>query len=47
LGLNLVKQIVETVHGGRVFVRSQQGKGSTFGFVLPLAAAGQAVVNPH
>lgn len=41
LGLNLVKQIVETVHGGQVFVRSQQGKGSTFGFILPLAAAGQ------
>jgi two-component system phosphate regulon sensor histidine kinase PhoR len=44
LGLNLVKQIVETVHGGQVFVRSQQGKGSTFGFVLPLAAAGQPAV---
>jgi two-component system phosphate regulon sensor histidine kinase PhoR len=44
LGLNLVKQIVETVHGGQVFVRSQQGKGSTFGFVLPLAAAGQLAV---
>ncbi len=43
LGLNLVKQIVETLHGGRVFVRSQQGKGSTFGFIVPLAEAGQAV----
>jgi len=37
LGLNLVKQIVETVHGGRVFVTSQVGKGSTFGFELPQA----------
>ena len=41
LGLNLVKQIVEKVHGGRVFVTSQVGVGSTFGFELPLAAAGQ------
>jgi len=39
LGLNLVKQIVETVHGGKVFVTSRQGQGSTFGFVLPLAGA--------
>jgi two-component system phosphate regulon sensor histidine kinase PhoR len=37
LGLNLVKQIVEKVHGGRVFVTSQVGAGSTFGFELPLA----------
>ncbi|MHC4149556.1 MAG: sensor histidine kinase [Planctomycetota bacterium] len=39
LGLNLVKQIVEKVHDGRVFVRSGLGKGSTFGFELPLARA--------
>lgn len=37
LGLNLVKQIVETVHEGRVFVKSIVGAGSTFGFELPLA----------
>jgi signal transduction histidine kinase len=37
LGLNLVKQIVEKVHDGRVFVRSKPGEGSTFGFELPLA----------
>jgi two-component system, OmpR family, phosphate regulon sensor histidine kinase PhoR len=36
LGLNLVKQIVEKVHDGRIFVTSEQGKGSTFGFELPL-----------
>lgn len=39
LGLNLVKQIVEKVHNGRVFVTSKVGVGSTFGFELPLAAA--------
>jgi len=37
LGLNLVKQMVETVHDGRVFVTSKVGEGSTFGFELPLA----------
>jgi PAS domain S-box-containing protein len=39
LGLNLVKQIVEKVHNGRLFVTSQVGVGSTFGFELPLATA--------
>jgi two-component system phosphate regulon sensor histidine kinase PhoR len=38
LGLNLVKQIIEKVHNGRVFVESKVGVGSTFGFELPLAA---------
>jgi signal transduction histidine kinase len=28
---------VETVHHGRVFVRSEVGKGSTFGFEMDLA----------
>jgi two-component system phosphate regulon sensor histidine kinase PhoR len=37
LGLNLVKQIVEKVHDGKVFVTSKVGEGSTFGFELPLA----------
>jgi len=39
LGLNLVKQIVEKVHNGRVFVTSEVGVGSTFGFELPLATS--------
>jgi PAS domain S-box-containing protein len=44
LGLNLVKQIVEKVHGGRVFVTSKVGVGSTFGFELPLATTRQAAL---
>ena len=44
LGLNLVKQIVETVHDGRVFVKSRVGEGSTFGFELPLARRQSASV---
>lgn len=35
LGLNLVKTTVEKHHGGKVFVISEVGKGSTFGFKLP------------
>ncbi len=37
LGLNLVKHIIETVHGGSVTVESLVGEGSTFSFSLPLA----------
>ena len=35
LGLPLVKHIVETIHGGRVAVESQVGKGSVFRLYLP------------
>lgn len=36
LGLNLVKNIVETIHEGTVTLTSEVGKGSTFGISLPL-----------
>ncbi|MCK6483878.1 MAG: PAS domain-containing protein [Phycisphaerae bacterium] len=36
LGLNLVRHIVETVHGGKVGVLSEVGVGSTFSITLPL-----------
>ena len=36
LGLNLTRQIVETIHKGRMIVESTLGKGSTFGFALPI-----------
>ena len=36
LGLTLVKHIVEMVHDGKLSVTSEEGKGSTFGFELPI-----------
>lgn len=36
LGLSLVKHIIENTHQGKVFVTSEVGKGSTFGFELDL-----------
>ena len=42
LGLAIVKQFVE-MQGGSIFVRSKEGKGSTFGFVMSFNIASPSV----
>ncbi|MGM0669633.1 MAG: sensor histidine kinase, partial [Gemmatimonadota bacterium] len=39
LGLSIVRGLVEA-HGGRIWVESEVGKGSTFRFLLPAEVDG-------
>jgi signal transduction histidine kinase len=45
LGLTLTRRIVQ-LHGGRLWVNSEVGRGSTFGFTMPAAARRRPATGP-